>query len=123
MPTSEIINGPTFADFTFGCHAVEVAVDVDTGAVDVRKLIACFDVGKAINVLNVEGQLEGGAIYNLGYALTEDLIVEKGYLKTPSFSEYLIPTSVDVPDVETIMIESGAGLGPYGAKGVGEPAD
>jgi CO/xanthine dehydrogenase Mo-binding subunit len=123
VPTSEIINGPTFADFTFGCHAVEVAVDVDTGAVDVRRLIACFDVGKAINVLNVEGQLEGGAIYNMGYALTEDLIVEKGYLKTPSFSEYLIATSVDVPDVETIMIESGAGLGPYGAKGVGEPAD
>jgi len=80
-------------------------------------------VGKAINALNVEGQLEGGAIYNMGYALTEDLIVEKGYLKTPSFSEYLIATSVDVPDVETIMVESGAGLGPYGAKGVGEPAD
>jgi len=123
VPTSEIIDGPTFADFTFGSHAVEVAVDIETGAVEVRRLIASYDVGRALNVLNVEGQLEGGAIYNLGYALTEDLIVEKGYLKTPSFSEYLIATSADVPDVETIMIESGAGLGPYGAKGVGEPAD
>jgi CO/xanthine dehydrogenase Mo-binding subunit len=123
VPMSETITGQTHPDFTFGCHAVEVAVDVETGFVEVRKLIACYDVGKALNVLNVEGQLEGGAIYNMGYALTEDLIVEKGYLKTPSFSEYLIATSVDAPDVEPIMIESGAGLGPYGAKGVGEPAD
>ncbi|MDN5344063.1 MAG: hypothetical protein PWQ18_174 [Clostridia bacterium] len=122
VPASEVISGRTFADFTFGAHAVEVAVDVETGAVEVRKLVACYDVGKAINVLNVEGQLEGGAIYCLGYALMEELAVEQGRIKTPSFSEYLIPTSADVPDVETILIESGAGLGPYGAKGVGEPA-
>ncbi len=122
VPASEVINGPTFPDFTFGGHAVEVAVDIETGAVEVRKLVTCFDVGKVINVLNVEGQLEGGAIYCLGYALMEDLVVEQGRLKTPSLSEYLIPTSLDVPDVETIMIESGTGLGPYGAKGVGEPA-
>jgi len=122
VPASELITGRTFPDFTFGAHAVEVAVDIETGAVEVQKLVASYDVGKAINVLNVEGQLEGGAVYCLGYALMEELAVEQGRLKTPSFSEYLIPTAVDVPDVETILMESGAGLGPYGAKGVGEPA-
>lgn len=122
VPVTELISGRTFADFTFGAHAVEVAVDVETGFVEVRKVIACYDVGKAINIHNVEGQLEGGAVYCLGYALMEDLVMEKGILKTPSLSEYLIPTSLDVPGIETIIIESGAGLGPYGAKGVGEPS-
>ncbi|CEP69215.1 Aldehyde oxidase/xanthine dehydrogenase, a/b hammerhead [Moorella glycerini] len=122
IPSSELITGQTHPDFTFGAHAVEVAVDVETGAVEVQKVVACYDIGKAINVLNVEGQLEGGAIYCLGYALMEELVVDQGRLKTPSLSEYLIPTAADVPDVETILVESGSGLGPYGAKGVGEPA-
>lgn len=123
VPSSEVIEGEIFPeDLTFGAHAAEVVVDVDTGLVEVQKLIACYDVGKAINPLNVEGQLEGGAIYCLGYTLMENLIVDEGKLKSNSLSEYLIPTSLDVPDVETIILESGTGLGPYGAKGVGEPA-
>jgi CO/xanthine dehydrogenase Mo-binding subunit len=79
-------------------------------------------VGRAINPLSVEGQLEGGAIYGLGYALSEEVILEKGATMTPSFSEYLLPTAMDVPDVRTIILEHGEGLGPFGAKGVGEPA-
>jgi len=118
----ERIEGTVFPDFTFGSHAVEVAVDVETGKVQVLKLISCYDVGKAINPLSVEGQLEGGAIYGMGYALTEEVIVEKGEVKTPSLSEYLLPTSMDVPEVQTILIESGDGVGPFGAKGVGEPS-
>jgi len=118
----ERIEGQVFPDFTFGTHAVEVAVDEETGKVDVLKLISCFDVGRAINRLSVEGQLEGGAIYGMGYGLTEEVILEKGITITPSFSEYLLPTSMDVPDVETILIESGDGVGPFGAKGVGEPS-
>jgi CO/xanthine dehydrogenase Mo-binding subunit len=58
----------------------------------------------------------------MGYGLTEEVIMEKGVTLTPSFSEYLLPTSMDVPDVETILIESGDGVGPFGAKGVGEPS-
>jgi len=118
----ERIEGQVFPDFTFGTHAAEVAVDEETGRVEVLKLIACFDVGRAINPLSVEGQLEGGAIYGMGYGLTEEVILEKGQTITPSFSEYLIPTSMDVPDVQTILIESGDGVGPFGAKGVGEPS-
>lgn len=71
VPISEVITGQTFADFTFGAYAVEVAVDEETGAVTVERAVACYDVGKAINPLNVEGQLEGGGVDSIGYALTE----------------------------------------------------
>ncbi len=114
--------GQVFPDFTFGSHAVEVAVDVETGAVRVLKLIACYDVGRAINPLSVEGQLEGGAVYGLGYGLTEQVILEKGITLTPSLSEFLIPTALDAPEVQTIVLESGDGVGPFGAKGIGEPS-
>jgi CO/xanthine dehydrogenase Mo-binding subunit len=116
------IEGDVFPDFTFGTHAVEVAVDEETGKVEVLKLIACYDVGRVINRLSVEGQLEGGAIYAMGYGLTEEVVVEKGVVKTPSFSEYLLPTSMDVPEVQAIVLESGDGVGPFGAKGIGEPS-
>jgi len=116
------IEGQVFPDFTYGTHAVEVAVDEETGKVKVLKLVASYDVGRAINRLSVEGQLEGGAIYGMGYGLTEEVVIEKGEIKTPSFSEYLLPTSMDVPEVQTIALESGDGVGPFGAKGVGEPS-
>lgn len=114
--------GQVFPDFTFGTHAAEISVDVETGKVKVLKLVACLDVGKAINPLSVEGQLEGGTIQGLGYALMEDVVLKKGVTLTPSLSEYLIPTSLDVVDIDKVMLESGDGLGPFGAKGVGEPS-
>ncbi|MBU4426518.1 MAG: molybdopterin-dependent oxidoreductase, partial [Proteobacteria bacterium] len=116
------LEGKLFPDFTFGSIAAEVAVDEDTGKVEVLKLASCFDVGKAINRASVEGQMEGAAIYGMGYALSEEVMVENGYTLSPSLSEYLLPTSLDVPDVKTIILESGTGLGPFGAKGIGEPA-
>jgi CO/xanthine dehydrogenase Mo-binding subunit len=118
----ERIEGKVFPDFTFGSHAVEVAVDEETGKIQVLKLVSCYDVGRAINPLSVEGQMEGGAIYGMGYGLTEEVIIEKGVTITPSFSEYLVPTSMDVPEVQTIILESGDGVGPFGAKGIGEPS-
>ena len=114
--------GQVFPDFTFGTHAIEVAVDTDTGQVRVLKFVACYDIGQAINRLSVEGQIEGGALYGLGYGLGEEIILEKGITLTPSFSEFLIPTSLDSPDVKPILVESGGGAGPFGAKGIGEPA-
>jgi CO/xanthine dehydrogenase Mo-binding subunit len=118
----ERIEGDVFPDYTFGTHAVDVAVDEETGKVEVLKLVASYDVGRAINRLSVEGQLEGGAIYAMGYGLTEEVVIEKGVVKTPSFMEYLLPTSMDVPEMKTVVIESGDGVGPFGAKGVGEPS-
>jgi CO/xanthine dehydrogenase Mo-binding subunit len=114
--------GQIWPDFTFGAQAVEVAVDTETGEITLLKSVACHDVGRAVNPAAVEGQIEGGAVQGLGYALMEDVIVENGYIKTPSLSEYLIPTAVDVPKTQVIILESGTGLGPFGAKGIGEPA-
>ena len=118
----ERIEGDVFPDFTFGTHAADVAVDEETGKVEVLKLVSCYDVGTAINPLSVEGQVEGGAVYGMGYGLTEEVLLEQGVIKTPSFSEYLLPTSMDVPEMETLLLESGDGVGPFGAKGIGEPS-
>lgn len=116
------VQGQLFPDFTFGTHGAEVSVDVETGTIKILKLVASFDVGRAINPLSVEGQLEGGAIQGLGYALMEDFVLKKGVTLTPSLSEYLIPTSLDVVDVDKVMLESGDGVGPFGTKGIGEPS-
>ena len=114
--------GRIFPDFTFGAYAVEVAVDTETGQITVLKAAACHDVGRAINRAAVEGQIAGGGVQGLGYGLMEDLIVKDGVIQTPSLSEYLIPTSKDFPTTTAIALESGTGVGPFGAKGVGEPS-
>ncbi len=114
--------GQAHPDYTYGAHAVEVSVDTETGEVRVLKSIAAHDVGQCINPAAVEGQIEGGTQNGQGYALSEELLYEEGRLVTPSFSEYLMPTSMDMPKVECILLESRSGLGPFGAKGIGEPA-
>ena len=114
--------GPVFPDFTFGSYAVEVAVDTGTGQITVLKAAASHDVGRAINRAAVEGQIAGGGVQGLGYALMEDLIVKDGVILTPSLSEYLIPTCMDFPTTKVIALESGTGVGPFGAKGIGEPS-
>jgi CO/xanthine dehydrogenase Mo-binding subunit len=116
------LQGPIFPDFTFGAHAVEVAVDTETGEITLLKSTACHDVGRAINPVAVEGQIQGGSAQGLGYALMEEVVVEDGVIQTPSLSEYLIPTSCDIPTTESIILESGTGVGPFGAKGIGEPS-
>ncbi len=113
--------GEVFPDFTYGAHAAQVSVDIDTGEVTVIKSIGAHDVGQAINLRVVEGQIEGSALMGQGFALSEELILEKGVLKNGSFSEYLIPTSEDVPEIQSIVLESRSGLGPFGSKGIGEP--
>ncbi|MBR03060.1 MAG: xanthine dehydrogenase [Acidiferrobacteraceae bacterium] len=125
-PTSEGIDpetgqGEVFPDFTYGAHAAQVAVDIETGEVKVLKSIGAHDVGQAINLRAVEGQVEGSALMGQGFALCEELILKQGRLQTGSLSEYLIPTSEDVPEIKAIVLESRSGLGPFGAKGIGEP--
>jgi CO/xanthine dehydrogenase Mo-binding subunit len=114
--------GKVFPDFTFGAQAVLAEVDEATGEVEVLRLAACYDVGRAINRSSVEGQMEGGAAMGLGYALLEEDRVAEGVTLTPNLMTYLIPTARDVPDVTTIVLESGEGMGPWGARGIGEPA-
>ncbi len=118
----ENVQGNVFPDFTFGALAVEVAVDTETGEVTLLKSVACHDIGRAVNRTAAIGQIQGGAAQGLGYALMEEVQVEKGIIQTPSLAEYLIPTSRDIPTTESIILESGTGKGPFGAKGIGEPS-
>ena len=113
--------GQVHPDYTYGAHAVQVAVDTGTGEVTILKSIGAHDVGQVVNRAAVEGQIEGGVAQGHGYALSEELIYKDGCLVTPSLSEYLCPTSMDSPRIECIILESRSGLGPFGAKGIGEP--
>lgn len=114
--------GQAHPDYVYGAQAVEVSVDTDTGEVRVLRSIAVHDIGQCINRAAVEGQIEGGTQNGQGFALSEEMLYEEGKLITPSFSEYLMPTSMDMPRVEISLLESRSGLGPFGAKGIGEPA-
>jgi CO/xanthine dehydrogenase Mo-binding subunit len=120
--SSDVIKDPVFPDFTFGAQAAEVEVDTETGEVKVLKWATAYDVGKAINLNRVEGQMEGGAAQGLGFGLMEDYLEKDGLPLTWNLHDYLIPTSRDVPDIKSIVIESESGKGPFGAKGIGEPS-
>ncbi len=96
----------------------EVEVDTELGTVKVRKIVAAHDVGRAINPTQVEGQIHGGIAQGLGMALMEEYVPGK----SENLHDYLIPTFGDVPEIETIIVEDPDPLGPYGAKGIGEPA-
>lgn len=113
--------GRVFPDFTFGTHLCDLEVDLDTGQVELLRYVAAHDVGRAINPRSVEGQISGGVVQGLGMALLEEVVVADGVNLTGGFFQYLIPTATDVPDIETIVLESGEGLGPFGARGIGEP--
>lgn len=114
--------GKPFNDYTFGTQAVEVEVDEETGHTRVIRLAACYDVGQVINRQSAEGQIEGGAVQGLGHALLEEVVLAEGVSKNPHLLDYKIPTTLDAPEIVTILLESGQGLGPFGAKGIGEPA-
>jgi len=108
---------------TFMASAADVVVDLVTGEITILKLVNIHDSGKVINPILAKGQLYGGSLQALGYALTENLIVEEGKLITPSFSEYLIPTAMDIPEEFVAdAVETPYPTGPYGAKGLAEHA-
>ena len=113
--------GRVFPDFTYGCHGVDVEVDPETGRVDVLRYVAAHDVGRAINPQSVEGQIEGGVVMGLGFALSERVVYDEAVNLTGAFAQYLIPTAVEAPEIEPIVVESGEGLGPFSARGIGEP--
>lgn len=114
--------GAPYWPYSFGVQIAEVEVDTATGEVKVLKVIAAQDVGRAINKGAVIGQIGGGVVMGVGLALMEEVVLSQGQIYNPSFSNYLIPTSLDVPEIEPIIIEDPEPTGPYGAKGVGEPA-
>jgi CO/xanthine dehydrogenase Mo-binding subunit len=108
---------------TFAAHFVEVEVDIRTGAVKVTKLFAAHDVGRAINLVSVENQIQGGAIQGMGFGLMEDQITDRntGVCVNPSLVNYKLFTIKDIPEILPIVVETNDPYGPFGAKGVGEP--
>lgn len=114
--------GIPYGTYAFATQVVDVEVDTETGRVEVLKIWAAHDVGRAINPALVEGQIEGGATMGLGYGLMEEITTVNGVIKNTNFTDYLIPTILDVPEITSIIIEAAEPTGPFGAKGVGEPA-
>ena len=96
-------------------------VDSQTGKVKVRKCVGTHDRGRGIRFPSAEGQIQGGALQGIGYALYENLVLESGRILNPSLTGYTIPTTLDTCDVEPIIVESPYEEGHFGAKGLGEP--
>jgi xanthine dehydrogenase molybdenum-binding subunit len=124
-PPTSLVDKTTYkgnisAAYGFGAQMAEVEVDIETGVVRVLRLVCANDVGRAINPMAVEGQIEGGAQMGLGYALTEELLVERGRVLNPDFLDYRLFTAADMPRIQTIIVETDDPGGPFGAKGVGE---
>ena len=113
--------GQTYPDYTHGCHAADVEVDQRTGEVKILKYVAVHDVGRAIDMQRVEGQIQGAVAQGIGYAMSEEMETEGGVLHSTLFANYLIPTSLDLPDLKAIGLELYPGKGPFGARGIGEP--
>lgn len=115
-------SGRPWQAYVFGCQVAEVEVDTVTGEVQVLGVWAAHDVGRAVNPKGVEGQIEGGIVQALGQALMEDYQLKDGHTTTPGFAKYILPTSLDVPQVNSIIVEDPDPIGPLGVKGIGEPA-
>ncbi|MEX0863601.1 MAG: molybdopterin cofactor-binding domain-containing protein [Acidimicrobiia bacterium] len=113
--------GVVHADFAVAAHRAVVDVDPELGLVRVVRVDTAQDVGRALNPESVRGQIEGGILQGVGLAVMEELIVEEGVIRNPNFTDYLLPTILDAPDVEALLIEHEGSWGPFGAKGVGEP--
>lgn len=113
--------GAPYWPYTFTTYCVEVEVDTETGKVDVLKAVCAQDVGRAVNPKLVEGQMEGGFAMGMSWALHEDLGLRNGSIGNKNFSKYIIPTSVDMPEIQNIIVEDPESTAPYGAKGIGEP--
>jgi xanthine dehydrogenase D subunit len=107
--------------FAFVAHRAVVDVDCELGLVKVVQIATAQDVGKVLNPLSALGQLEGGIAQGLGLAVMEEIVLENGKVKNPSFTDYLLPTALDAPSVVAVMIEEPEPQAPLGAKGIGEP--
>lgn len=120
-PTALLKEDGNFSpSYSFMTQAAEVQIDLQTGKVKVLKMVTAHDCGRAINPLLVEGQLEGSIVGGMGQALYEEVIVEDGQMMNPSFLDYGLPTTLEMPEIEAIEVETNDPLGPFGAKESGE---
>src|SRR5262249_8078229 len=112
--------GDVSAAYAWATQVAEVEVDTQTGIVRLVKVTGAPDVGRGLNRLGIEGQIEGGVVMGQGYALTENLMVENGVVRNPNFRDYKLVTAPEIPEIDISFIETMDGEGPQGAKGVGE---
>jgi CO/xanthine dehydrogenase Mo-binding subunit len=121
MAPDENGQGVIHADFAVAGHRAVVDVDQELGLVKVVRVDTAQDVGLALNPASVRGQIEGGIMQGVGLAVMEELVLQDGVIRNPTFTDYLLPTILDAPHVEALLIEKEGSWGPFGAKGVGEP--
>jgi CO/xanthine dehydrogenase Mo-binding subunit len=122
-PDKETGQTPKMSAFwMYATHVVDVEVDLDTGRIKVLKVVAAHDAGTIINPDGAEGQIEGGVVQGLGATLCEEMRVSEGVILNPTFADYKIPTTMDVPDIVCVLVEAPHAEGPFGAKGLAEPA-
>ena len=115
--------GDAYFTYVYGANVAEVEVDTGTGRVNVVRFYSAHEVGRAINRAMVEAQIYGGVAMGLGYGLLEEFELQEGWPGTLNFDRYLLPTALDVPKVECIVVENPDPLGPFGAKSLGEPTN
>lgn len=114
--------GIPYGAYSYATQLVEVEVDTETGAYEVLRVVAAHDVGRAVNPMTTEGQIEGGVVMGLGYGMMEEVLWDdRGDLLTTGFDTYLVPTAIDGPPVVSLIVEEPEPSGPFGAKGTGEP--
>jgi CO/xanthine dehydrogenase Mo-binding subunit len=113
--------GNAHVQYAFSAHRAVVDVDTELGLVKVVALDTAQDVGKAINPAAVVGQIQGGSAQGMGLALMEEVVVTDGLIRNPSFTDYLIPTILDMPPMQIEVLEYADPHAPYGVRGVGEP--
>lgn len=113
-------SGDAYSAFSWGAEVAEIEVDMDTFETRVLKLTTAQDIGRAIHPLLAAGQIEGGSLQAVGYGLLEDVVWDRGRVVNNRLTNYIIPTSLDAPDMETVLVEKEYPHGPFGAKGLGE---
>lgn len=116
----ETYSGDAYPCYSWGAEVAEVEVDMDTYEVTCTKITTAQDIGRAIHPVLAAGQIEGGTLQAVGYGLLEELVWDKGRIVNNRLTNYIIPTSLDAPEMETIIVETEYPHGPFGAKGVGE---
>jgi CO/xanthine dehydrogenase Mo-binding subunit len=116
----EVYRGDAYGSYGWGCNVVEIAVDADTWQVTVLNTTAVAEIGKAIHPAMARGQIDGGTTQGLGYALLEEVVMREGRMANAELTNYIIPTPLDTPPIQSIILERPYRHGPFGAKGVGE---
>jgi CO/xanthine dehydrogenase Mo-binding subunit len=113
--------GKPFNTYVYATQIAEVEVDDETGEVEVLRIVAVHDCGTPINPMLVEGQIQGGISMGVGFALQEEILFRDGMQINPNLTNYIMPTSLDMPEIEVELVDNYDPTGPFGAKGAGEP--